>query len=197
MPSRRRRSGFSPSAPRSTGWSRLASASSTNRSSRERGFSAEVYYQTLVVTAMTALAGNFLGGWLAVRVPLTTAAWPIALFVPASLGAGGAAARVDDRAGDGVGHGDGTRRRPGDGAVLQRVPRALRPRASRPHSGRGAGDDRASPRRSVRCCSPGAWSRTGSYAAMFRLLAGVIALVAVAAQVAPLPLCQRLRSRLP
>ncbi|HEY8551172.1 MAG TPA: MFS transporter, partial [Vicinamibacterales bacterium] len=34
----------------------------------ERGFDAHVYYQTLVVTAMTALAGNFLGGWLATRV---------------------------------------------------------------------------------------------------------------------------------
>lgn len=36
----------------------------------ERGFGPEVYYQTLVVTAMTALAGNGLGGWLAGRVPL-------------------------------------------------------------------------------------------------------------------------------
>lgn len=38
----------------------------------ERGFGAEVYYQTLVVTAITALAGNGLGGWLAGRVPLLT-----------------------------------------------------------------------------------------------------------------------------
>jgi MFS family permease len=38
----------------------------------ERGFGADVYYQTLVVTAMTALAGNFGGGWLAGRVPLRT-----------------------------------------------------------------------------------------------------------------------------
>jgi cyanate permease len=36
----------------------------------ERGFGPTVYYQTLVVTAMTALAGNFLGGWLARVVPL-------------------------------------------------------------------------------------------------------------------------------
>jgi len=36
----------------------------------ERGFAAEVYYRTLVVTALTALTGNFLGGWLAGRVPL-------------------------------------------------------------------------------------------------------------------------------
>jgi hypothetical protein len=36
----------------------------------ERGFGPEVYYDTLVVTAMTALAGNFGGGWLAGRVRL-------------------------------------------------------------------------------------------------------------------------------
>lgn len=38
---------------------------------QERGFGPGVYYQTLVVTALTALAGNFLGGWLATRVRLT------------------------------------------------------------------------------------------------------------------------------
>ncbi len=37
----------------------------------ERGFGADVYYQTLVVTAMTALLGNFLGGWLAAFARLT------------------------------------------------------------------------------------------------------------------------------
>ncbi len=36
----------------------------------ERGFGPDVYYNTLVVTAMTALAGNFAGGWLAERMPL-------------------------------------------------------------------------------------------------------------------------------
>jgi MFS family permease len=36
----------------------------------ERGFGPHVYYQTLVVTAMTALAGNFTGGWLAGVIPL-------------------------------------------------------------------------------------------------------------------------------
>src|SRR6185295_6634838 len=36
----------------------------------QRGFGAEVYYQTLVVTALTALAGNFLGGWVAIRTSL-------------------------------------------------------------------------------------------------------------------------------
>jgi MFS family permease len=38
----------------------------------ERGFGADVYYQTLIVTAMTALMGNFGGGWLATRMPLTS-----------------------------------------------------------------------------------------------------------------------------
>ncbi|HJR61453.1 MAG TPA: MFS transporter [Vicinamibacterales bacterium] len=36
----------------------------------ERGFGPDVYYQTLAVTAMTALAGNFLGGWLSARIAL-------------------------------------------------------------------------------------------------------------------------------
>ena len=36
----------------------------------ERGFGPNIYYQTLVVTAMTGLAGNFIGGWLARTVPL-------------------------------------------------------------------------------------------------------------------------------
>lgn len=31
----------------------------------ERGFDAAMYHRTLVITALTALAGNFLGGWLA------------------------------------------------------------------------------------------------------------------------------------
>ena len=36
----------------------------------ERGFGPGIFYQTLVVTAMTSLAGNFIGGWLARFVPL-------------------------------------------------------------------------------------------------------------------------------
>ena len=36
----------------------------------ERGFGPDVYYQTLVVTAMSALAGNGVAGWLANRIPL-------------------------------------------------------------------------------------------------------------------------------
>jgi MFS family permease len=36
----------------------------------QRGFGPNIYYQTLAVTAMTALVGNFAGGWLARRVSL-------------------------------------------------------------------------------------------------------------------------------
>jgi MFS family permease len=46
----------------------------------ERGFDASVYYQTLVVTALTALAGNFLGGWLA-RVWTLTRLLAASMFV--------------------------------------------------------------------------------------------------------------------
>jgi MFS family permease len=38
----------------------------------ERGFAPGMYYNTLVVTALTALGGNFLGGWLAARVALAS-----------------------------------------------------------------------------------------------------------------------------
>ena len=46
----------------------------------ERGFGSNVYYQTLVVTAMTGLTGNFIGGWLARFVPLNRL-MAISLFV--------------------------------------------------------------------------------------------------------------------
>ena len=144
----------------------------------ERGFGPDVYYQTLVVTALTALIGNFGGGWLATRMPLSTLL-AISLFVLA-LGLAALPHVTHDRPRDDVGHGDGTRRRPGDGAVLQRLAARLRPRASRPHSGRRAGDDGArlgvGPLLLAWCIE---W--TGSYAGMFNILAAVIALTAFAA----------------
>jgi len=36
----------------------------------ERGFGPNIYYRTLVITAITSLAGNFIGGWLARFVAL-------------------------------------------------------------------------------------------------------------------------------
>ena len=49
----------------------------------ERGFGPDVYYQTLIVTAMTALIGNFGGGWLATRMSLPNLL-AISLFVLAA-----------------------------------------------------------------------------------------------------------------
>lgn len=46
----------------------------------ERGFNHDVYYQSLVVTAMTGLAGNFLGGWMSSKV-LPTRLMAVALVV--------------------------------------------------------------------------------------------------------------------
>ncbi len=46
----------------------------------ERGFGPNIYYQTLVITAMTGLAGNFIGGWLARFVPLNRL-MAVSLFV--------------------------------------------------------------------------------------------------------------------
>ena len=49
----------------------------------ERGFGPDVYYQTLVVTAMTGLAGNFIGGWLARFISLNRL-MALSLFVLAA-----------------------------------------------------------------------------------------------------------------
>ncbi len=105
----------------------------------ERGFGPDVYYQTLIVTALTALVGNFGGGWLATRMPLSRLLAISLLILTAGLAALPHVATIGPRAD--VGHGHGTGRRPGDGVVLQRLAARLRPDPSRPHSGRGAGDD--------------------------------------------------------
>ena len=107
----------------------------------ERGFAPDVYYTALAVTAITGLAGNFVAGAWADRGSLRRVLARRA--AAAGRRAGRAAARDDDRARDGAGGGDGRRRRLRDGGVLQLLGQGLRPHASRPHSGRGAGDDRA------------------------------------------------------
>lgn len=53
----------------------------------ERGFGHGVYYQSLVVTAMTGLAGNFLGGWLATKIKQTHLMAVALLILAAGLGA--------------------------------------------------------------------------------------------------------------
>lgn len=45
----------------------------------ERGFDASVYHRSLVVGALTALAGNFLGGWLASK-------WSMSRLLAAAMG---------------------------------------------------------------------------------------------------------------
>jgi MFS family permease len=150
----------------------------------ERGFGPEVYYQSLVVTAMTALVGNFLGGWIAARTPLTH-------VLAASLGVltGGLAALpyvsllwhvVLWAAAMGLG-----------GGLVMVLFFAVWPRVfGRRHLGRIQGAAQAM---TVAASALGplllAWSveLTGSYAAMFQILAAVIATVAIAALLVSLP----------
>jgi MFS family permease len=150
----------------------------------ERGFSAATYHQTLVVTALTALAGNFAGGWLAGRFPLgrLMAASLLVLtggllalpHVSTLMGVMGWAAAM------GLGGG------PVMVLFFSVWPRVF----GRRHLGRIQGAAQAL---TVLASALGplllAWcvDWTGSYALMFRVLAGVIAGVAVAAAVAPLP----------
>jgi MFS family permease len=150
----------------------------------ERGFGPAVYYQSLVITAMTALAGNFVGGWLADRVPLTQ-------LLAAAMGmlAAGLLALphlttfahvVGWAAAMGVG-----------GGLVMVLFFSVWPRVfGRRHLGRIQGAAQAL---TVLASAVGplllAWSveRTGSHAAMFRLLAGVIVIVAVASLWTRLP----------
>jgi MFS family permease len=150
----------------------------------QRGFGAEVYYQTLVVTALTALAGNFLGGWAAIRVPLGRL-MALALFV-LSLGLA-ALPHVSTRM---QVMGWATAMGLGGGLVMVLFFSVWPRLFGRRHLGRIQGAAQAL---TVVASALGplllAWcvERTGSYAVMFRLLAGVIAAVAAAALVAPLP----------
>jgi MFS family permease len=150
----------------------------------ERGFGPEVYYQTLVVTALTALSGNLAGGWLAGWVRLGTllaialailtvgllvlphvfALWHVMAWA-AVMGAGGGLVMV---------------------LFFSVWPRVF----GRRELGRIQGTAQAM---TVLASALGplllAWciDWTGSYAAMFRLLAGVIAITAAAALVVPVP----------
>ncbi len=144
----------------------------------ERGFGPDVYYQTLAVTAITALAGNFAGGWLSKRIPLGRlmavslfvlsgglVALPFVSSVPqvmawaSAMGLGGGLVMVLFF------------------SVWGRV-------FGRRHLGRIQGFAQAL---TVVASAVGplllAWclERTGSYTAMFHILAAVIAAVAVAA----------------
>lgn len=150
----------------------------------ERGFGPDVYYNSLVVTAMTALAGNFVGGWLAGRVRLTLL-MSAALFVlaaglvvlphlrtPAHVVAWATAM--------GLG-----------GGLVMVLFFSVWPRVfGRRHLGRIQG---AAQMLTVLASAIGPlllalcidW--TGSYATMFRVLSGVIAVTSIAAFLARMP----------
>jgi MFS family permease len=150
----------------------------------QRGFGPDVYYKTLAVTAMTALVGNFAGGWLARRVALgrlmavsqiTLAAGLVALphvssmlhvmLWAVAMGFGGGLVMVLFF------------------SVWGRV-------FGRRHLGRIQGSAQAL---TVVASAVGplllAWclESTGSYAAMFNTLAGIITAVAVAALLISIP----------
>lgn len=150
----------------------------------ERGFGPDVYYQTLIVTALTALIGNFGGGWLATRMTLPHLL-AISLFV---LAAGLAALPHVDT----VAHVMAWAVAMGLGGGLVMVlffsvwPRVY----GRAHLGRIQGAAQAM---TVLASALGplllAWciEWTGSYAGMFNVLAAVIALAALSALITPLP----------
>ena len=150
----------------------------------ERGFGPGVYYQTLIVTAMTALAGNFGGGWLAVRMSLPRLL-AISLFV---LSAGLVALPHVTTIGQVMAW--ATAMGLGGGLVMVLF-FSVWPRAyGRRHLGRIQGAAQAM---TVLASAVGplllAWcvEFTGSYAAMFYLLAGIIALIATSALATGLP----------
>lgn len=150
----------------------------------ERGFGPEVYYQTLVVTAMTGLLGNFGGGWLAQRMSLPRL-MALSLFV---LAAGLAAlphvttiAQVMAWA-TAMGLG---------GGLVMVLFFSVWPRAyGRRHLGVIQGAAQAM---TVLASAVGplllAWwvEWTGSYATVFYLLGGVIGATAIIALITPLP----------
>ena len=160
----------------------------------ERGFGPNVYYQTLAVTAMTALIGNFLGGWLSSRVALgrlmaasqfILAAGVLALPFVSSI------AHVMAWA---------TAMGLGGGLVMVLFFSVWGRVFGRFHLGRIQGIAQAL---TVVASAIGplllAWclAWTGSYAGMFQILAGVIGAVAVAALLMSLPEAPPVLARLP
>jgi MFS family permease len=150
----------------------------------ERGFGADVYYQTLVVTAITALVGNFGGGWLATRISLPNLL-AISLFV---LAAGVAAlphvATIGQVMAWATAMGLG-------GGLVMVLFFSVWPRVyGRAHLGRIQGAAQAM---TVLASAIGplllAWcvEWTGSYAAMFNILAAVIGALAFISMMTPLP----------
>jgi MFS family permease len=150
----------------------------------ERGFGPDIYYQSLAVTAITGLGGNFLGGWLAERTPLTRlmalAMAVLAIGLAALPHLSSIAAVMTWAAGMGVG-----------GGLVMVLFFSVWPRVyGRRHLGRIQGTAQAL---TVVASAIGplllAWcvDTTGSYAAMFRILAAIILAIAFIAAFVELP----------
>ena len=150
----------------------------------ERGFSADVYYQTLVVTAITALGGNFGGGWLATRISLPNLL-AISLFVlAAGLAALPHVATIAQVMAWATAMGLG-------GGLVMVLFFSVWPRVyGRAHLGRIQG---AAQMMTVLASAMGPlllaacveW--TGSYSAMFNILAAIIGALAFVSMITPLP----------
>jgi MFS family permease len=150
----------------------------------ERGFGPGVYYQTLIVTALTALIGNFGGGWLATRISLPHLL-ALSLFVlAAGLVALPHVITVGQVMAWAVAMGLG-------GGLVMVLFFSVWPRLyGRANLGTIQGAAQAM---TVLASAIGplllAWciEWTGSYAGMFNILAAVIALAAACAVITPLP----------
>ena len=156
----------------------------------ERGFGAGIYYQTLVVTALTALVGNFGGGWLARSVSLARLMGTSLLVLAGGLIALPHVTTLAHVMTWATAMGLG-------GGLVMVLFFTVWPRVfGRRHLGRIQGTAQAL---TVVASAVGplllAWcvEWTGSYATMFRVLAGLIGLVALSAFVAPMPSTARHR----
>ena len=150
----------------------------------ERGFGPNVYYRTLIVTAITALAGNFGGGWLATRVSLPKLLAVSLFILTAGLAVLPHVSTLTQVMLWALAMGLG-------GGLVMVLFFSVWPRVfGRRHLGRIQGAAQAL---TVVASAAGplllAWciEWTGSYAAMFYVLAAVIAITAVAALLTPLP----------
>lgn len=150
----------------------------------ERGFGPEIYYQTLVVTALVALLGNFLGGWAARSVSLTLLLSLSLLILAAGVAALPHVAELWHVIAWAAAMGLG-------GGLVMVLFFSVWPRAfGRKDLGRIQGAAQAltvlasavGPLLLALCVES-----TGSYASMFRLLAGLIAAVAAAGFIVSLP----------
>ncbi len=150
----------------------------------ERGFGADVYYQTLIVTALTALVGNFGGGWLAMRVSLPRLLAGSLFVLSAGLAALPHITTMAQVMAWATAMGGG-------GGLVMVLFFSVWPRVyGRRHLGRIQGAAQAM---TVLASAVGplllAWcvEWTGSYGALFYLLAAAIAFTAAMAVVTPLP----------